>query len=336
MTSALLTRSRNALRRVAVRAIVFWSLYGRRADALPEPEVAITGTPIFVGGTGRSGTTIVAKILGAHPAYHMIPFELRFLSDKGGLCDLVDGKVDFATFAWKFLDRWSVAGPSSGKRRLVTPTWQRAALRELQRGIKVDRAAASARFVHRIVDQSAVDKGASGWIEMTPGNVHVAPALARMWPKAKLVHAVRDGRDVACSVTPLTWGPRTYEDSLAWWAASLADAFEACATAPAGFVHTLRMEALLGMDRDAQLASLLAFVGLDEAPSVREFFDGTATAARANLGRWRTDIPADEVPGFVELHEKLAAGLNAKGYRYVPFDAPGVVGGAPGDTVAAR
>ena len=33
---------------------------------------------VFVGGTGRSGTTVVGRLVGAHERYHLIPFEARF------------------------------------------------------------------------------------------------------------------------------------------------------------------------------------------------------------------------------------------------------------------
>jgi hypothetical protein len=310
-------------------------LFGE-ADALPAPEPRITLPPLFVGGTGRSGTTIVAKILGAHPSYHMVPFELRFITDPGGLCDLVERRTPFDAFAWRVQHRWPVTGPAAGKRQLVSETWQRAALRELGAGLKRDRAGAAARFVHRMLDGTAAQAGASGWIEMTPGNVHVAPVLARIWPAARLVHAVRDGRDVACSVTPLTWGPDTLDEALTWWAESLADAFEACAAAPDGFVHTVRMESLLGSDRDAQLASVLAFAGLDEGSAVRAFFDERATTGRANIGRWRTDVPAGEVPGFLALHDRLSGGLIARGYPYQPFEAAEERQGSAGATVAGE
>jgi hypothetical protein len=45
---------------------------------------------IFVAGTGRSGTSQLADILGQHPQIHRIPIETRFIPDPGGLKDLAD------------------------------------------------------------------------------------------------------------------------------------------------------------------------------------------------------------------------------------------------------
>ena len=51
-------------------------------------------TPImvFVGGTGRSGTTIVADLLNNHPDVRSsLPIELKFTTNAGGLLDLTFG-----------------------------------------------------------------------------------------------------------------------------------------------------------------------------------------------------------------------------------------------------
>ena len=39
---------------------------------------------VFVGGTGRSGTTIVAQLIGHSAAYELGPIEVRFHTDRHG------------------------------------------------------------------------------------------------------------------------------------------------------------------------------------------------------------------------------------------------------------
>ncbi|MBU2665562.1 sulfotransferase [Actinoplanes bogorensis] len=46
--------------------------------------------PVFVAGTGRSGTSRIADIIGEHPLIHRIPIETRFIPDPGGLRDAAD------------------------------------------------------------------------------------------------------------------------------------------------------------------------------------------------------------------------------------------------------
>jgi hypothetical protein len=45
---------------------------------------------IFIGGTGRSGTTILYQALGCHTSIHAFPREMRFIVDPDGIMDLVD------------------------------------------------------------------------------------------------------------------------------------------------------------------------------------------------------------------------------------------------------
>jgi hypothetical protein len=51
-------------------------------------------SPIFIGGTGRSGTTIVAKMLGGHSQVFTYPLETRFIIDPDGLIELVPALSD--------------------------------------------------------------------------------------------------------------------------------------------------------------------------------------------------------------------------------------------------
>ncbi len=167
-----------------MRAVtVGYDLRFRKKEPLPPAATELPLPPLFVGGTGRSGTTIVARILGADPGYHMIPFEVRFLTDRGGLCDLVEKRDGVQQV------RLADAAPLERRRRRCgrAEARQRGAAAggaggAPGRASKTDRAGAAARFVHRLLDPVATAAGASGWIEMTPGNVRVAPVLARCWP----------------------------------------------------------------------------------------------------------------------------------------------------------
>lgn len=51
-------------------------------------------SPIFIGGVGRSGTTIVAKMLGRHSQLFTYPLEMRFIIDPDGLIELVSALSD--------------------------------------------------------------------------------------------------------------------------------------------------------------------------------------------------------------------------------------------------
>lgn len=45
---------------------------------------------LFIGGTGRSGTTILYRALGCHENIYALPREMRFITESDGVIDLVD------------------------------------------------------------------------------------------------------------------------------------------------------------------------------------------------------------------------------------------------------
>jgi hypothetical protein len=48
---------------------------------------AVSG-PLFVGGTGKCGTSQLTRVLGEHPQVYALEWESRFLVDPGGFEDL--------------------------------------------------------------------------------------------------------------------------------------------------------------------------------------------------------------------------------------------------------
>lgn len=45
---------------------------------------------IFIGGSGRCGTTLLLEVLGKHKDIYNLPIEMRFITDPDGLINLVD------------------------------------------------------------------------------------------------------------------------------------------------------------------------------------------------------------------------------------------------------
>jgi len=55
-----------------------------------EGDVNEQPTPIFIGGTGRCGTTILNYMLRGHNDVRAHRYESMFLTDRDGLLDLLD------------------------------------------------------------------------------------------------------------------------------------------------------------------------------------------------------------------------------------------------------
>jgi len=74
-----------------------------------------------------------------------------------------------------------------------------------------------------LVEVYARQRGMAGaiWIDHTPENVNYAAVLLELFPRARVVHIVRDGRAVANSILPLDWGPNTIVEAAPWWQANV-------------------------------------------------------------------------------------------------------------------
>lgn len=93
--------------------------------------------PVLIGGTGRSGTTVLKNVLGCHPQVATMPFELRLIVDPGGALDLLSALTD----------RWSPYNADIAIHR-----FRRLAL-----------ACASASLVSRALARGLVMMGMSPW-----------------------------------------------------------------------------------------------------------------------------------------------------------------------------
>jgi sulfotransferase family protein len=167
-------------------------------------------------------------------------------------------------------------------------------MEEFSASFEGDPIAASRALLGAVLNPVARRAGRPSWVEMTPWTVARAPTLAEVLPDARFVHVVRDGRDVACSIATFFWGPETPEEAIPWWEERLRDSRVGAGRLPADRVLEIRLEDLVERDRDGTYLRLLDFVGLDDDPGMRSFFDAEMSAANAHVGRWREDLSERE------------------------------------------
>lgn len=121
---------------------------------------------IFVGGCGRSGTTLFREILNRHSRIACGPETSIF-----GLPFNVNNQAQ----AWS-LDAAELEALAAGSRDLV---------------------GYAERFYRRYLLEP---QGKTRWADKTPNNVRVISRLLTWFPRGRFIHLIRDGRDVACSL----------------------------------------------------------------------------------------------------------------------------------------
>lgn len=281
---------------------------------------------LFVGGTGRSGTTAVGHLLGAHSAYCHPRFELKLHTDgRVGLPALVAGRCTLENFTHQLWSFWfrrpGTGGDEHGLHRHITRERLEAALEVLGTELASDPIVATRGLLRRLMDPIAHSAGADGWIDTTPSSVAQAEFLHRLIPDLKAVHCVRNGLDAACSVVARSWGPDDLGSAICWWEDGLRRSFAGTRALPADQVFTVQFEDLVLRERERRRQELLQFIGLDEEPALKRYFDRHMTPERANVGRWRQELRGPERRDAEISYSRALARLRADGVTCTPDDA---------------
>lgn len=297
--------------------------------------------PVFVGGTGRSGTTVMGDLLGFHEHIRTsVPIEIKFLANKSGLLQLVFGrdtaprqpkisvfnlraqrirriseKAKFAKIQGEFLDRiwnswWDIDAPPPHGRGLqsgISKQRLEFLINRLISNLQINRVWAARRFMRDFISSQDAHEGQKYWVETTPLNIAQARRILKLFPDALFINMVRDPRDVIASLLTKNWGPTTPLEGLEWIEKRLMDAHAALGHIPANQKITIALEDLAINNREQSYQSLLKFLNLGEDPRMQEFFETHLSAEAAMSGRWKQEIATPEfLAGYAELEKRLA------------------------------
>jgi hypothetical protein len=268
----------------------------------------------FIVGNDRSGTTMLRLILDRGPDL-AIPPESMFLTDFAGV-----------------QERGGPASPEEAQ-ALMAEVWEHPKVRlwELPGpppSVPADLAPADAyRFVVEAPYRAYATKhGKPEWADKTPHYVHHVDELIRVWPDARFVVLVRDGRDVALSLRRMPFGPNNAWAAAQWWARGIRAGQRAQADHP-DHVMTVRYEDVaadprgtvpricdfLGVRYDDDMLALekadRSRIVADQASWFPTIFEGISTGA---VGRWRREMSARDQ----RIFDALAGDeLRALGYE---------------------
>lgn len=251
---------------------------------------------IFVGGTGRSGTTIVGKVLEQYAKLTVL-FEPRFLTDPQGLMDYLTnpnvtadqvGEALQAKFLPKllnnFLLRTNLASPAHVyKAKVVAALWLKATRTAAPRSEQVRRFTLSMARLYRR------DASFHTLVYKEPHVILWARALLVPFPGAHLVHLIRDPRDVCASVLGVNWGPQTPEDFVPWYLTLSRNAWEHMQGYPQEQYHVLSLEALVD-DPEHQIAALYSWLNLHPPHKVILAGAKLIEQSQAHIGRYQEDL----------------------------------------------
>jgi len=267
--------------------------------------------PVFLVGMNGSGTTMLLDSLGRHSQLYAFPRETRVLPHLIATVERFGDLTDDEAF-----------------RRLWEEVRKIGVLRYVNDGQPVplpedwaDTPRTLAAVLDRVFKYFAQRQGKTRWCEKTPQHAQHILSLAAVFPQAKFIHMIRDGRDSAASfkrrwhrtpaLTIYRWkkiveegrrqgmslGPDRY----------LEVRYEDLTANPQQWLR--RVSDFLGVPFEAAILE-------SSEPYLKKKQDGEPGRIRSNSGTWRKVFSAAEITQLEAIAGRV---LNATGY---PTDNP--------------
>ncbi|HET7479283.1 MAG TPA: sulfotransferase [Rubrobacteraceae bacterium] len=262
---------------------------------------------VFIVGCQRSGTTLLRRMVDANPHIAIVHesrwvpglFEERIgLTPEGYVTpDLIRLLLDNPRFALMEIEREDLEGLLAGDDPVPYPS-----------------------FMTGVYDLYGKKHGKRLAGDKTPSYVRSIPTLHYLWPEAKFVHIIRDGRDVCLSATnwksggelrrrfvPLHDEPVT--TTAIWWDWLVRSGREAGETLPPDLYREVRYESLVSSP-ERECEALCEFLNIPYDDAMVRFHEGKErpkpgrSAKNAwlrvtpGLRDWSTDMPADDIERF--------------------------------------
>lgn len=281
---------------------------------------------VFIVGSPRSGTTLLQRVVDAHPdvaIFHEMWWIVQWYERRIGLTPDATATPELVSH---------LAEHRKFRRRL------RMGRKELERVLppllrEAGEPVSYARFMSGVFDLYGEAEGKRLVGDKTPEYVQNIPTLHHLWPEARFVHLIRDGRDVCLSVTnwdkPNLEADRltTREDPVSalalWWEWHVQLGCEAGESLGPGLYHEVRYEYLVSQPAE-ECAKLCEFLDIPYNDAMLRFHqdqereDPGLDAKKAwrpvtsGLRDWRSQMPAEDVKRFEAVAGDL---LDELGYE---------------------
>lgn len=289
-----------------------------------EPGSPLRIFPFFVGA-GRSGTTLLRAMFDSHPKI-AIPNESGFIVrlarerhryEKTTGFEVEQFQRDF-TVHLRFR-KWDLS------REEVNQALQ----------AEIESYPQAIRCLYHFY---ARREGQELYGDKTPRYVTKLPLLSALFPEARFIHIIRDGRDVALSHLDIEgWGPRSLDEAAVQWRRHVIRGMVDGAALGSNIYREIRYEELIE-EPEKILLGLCEFLGLSYDPAMLRYFERATKVAGATphfrniyhpptkgLRDWRHQMGREDLARYESLAGDL---LDELGYE--TRGPMGVVGRATG------
>jgi Sulfotransferase family len=287
------------------------------------PSATSLNPYVFIVGAPRSGTTLLKRIVDAHP-------EIAVTRETHWITRLIGGDPPSAATIRATPQLRSKLASDARFARLRGDLTQMGLGDELERLVAGDGELGWGELVSSIFDLYGRGAGKPLVGDKTPRYVRHIPTLHALWPAARFVHLIRDGRDVCSSVLAWraerrmltrfsTWQSDPVSTIAVWWEQLVRLGREAGGELP-GLYHEVRYERLVS-DPAGECRALCEFLDVPFDEGMIRFHEGRTRSEpgldakhawrpiAAGLRSWRSELPSDSVERFEAVAGELLAEL---------------------------
>jgi len=298
-------------------------------------------TPLFSGGTGRSGTTAIVNLLNNHSQVHTsLPREIKYLTDRFGLLDLnfgrplmleststelakrilgkflfIKGKSKARIFNERMNGRWwqeiGKKGNPRGLCQAIELDYLTQQLDNFKKNKKANLYQASIDLYFNLSYAQIKKENVKYFADSTPANMQNGNRIIKLLPSAVFINMIRDGRDVALSVSKERWGPDDPHLALKWWQKRIELAHLGLERVSVDKKINLRLEDLIAYNRTQSYNLVLKFLGLEDQDQLRFEFDKTFAKEKMSMGLWKDEVKSPSK--FEQSYLKVLKQLSDKG-----------------------
>jgi hypothetical protein len=267
----------------------------------------MTDAPFFIVGSARSGTTLLRLMLNAHSQVG-VPPESRFI------CEFWSGETEIEVTG--YLTRLA-----AHKRFQLWDLPIHTVRSEIGDRDRIPFAEAVDATFHAW----ARVHGKNRWGDKTPRYVECMPVILGLFPDARFVHLVRDGRNVALSYADIPFGPKTAAKAAELWARRVRVGMEQGRSMERGHYIEMVYEDLVE-DPLGEVKTLCDFIDLEFEPDMLNYTEKARSAMLPSaqtlnphisekphaVRAWQNEMPDEHV----EIFEAVAGDvLSELGYE---------------------
>lgn len=287
--------------------------------------------PVLIGGTGRSGSTILGRILARHPDLYLTdPEEVRFLANNPGMATALGmrdagwpRRLRAKSLAQKAVKRSQGAyfkrPNNSGLQKWLTMDEMVALGDRYLARFGSEPLEATREFTYAVMDKVAAPAEGRRWVDGTPANARVTDLIEPIYPDCQVVAIIRDGRDVAASFVEQTFGPSEIMESLREWGRRSLRMHQAVQRCRPHRILTVDMLDLVQNAREESLRQVCEFLDIPLDPGMMQWFADNVSVERAHVGRWRSQFDEQTTAQIGALYGEIVSDLRSKGVR-IPLE----------------